>query len=94
MVYGFPAREQHGFWRSLASRITKWALQQTMGADTARHVSAFRAFRARLRDAFANYQSPFVSIDVLLTWGATRFAWIPVRQDPRRAGYLTTACAC
>ena len=39
----------------------------------AKNVSAFRAFRTRLRDAFESYQAPFVSIDVLLTWGTTRF---------------------
>jgi undecaprenyl-phosphate 4-deoxy-4-formamido-L-arabinose transferase len=39
-----------------------------------------------VRDAFANYQGPFVSIDVLLTWGTTRFAAIPVNHNPRRVG--------
>ena len=43
-----------------------------MGAETARNVSAFRAFRTELREAFAHYESPFVSIDVLLTWGTTQ----------------------
>lgn len=86
MVYGIPQQEQHGLWRNLASQVTKLALQSAMGAETARHVSAFRAFRAQVRDAFANYQSPFLSIDVLLTWGTTRFAGVPVRHDPRRVG--------
>ncbi len=86
VVYGTPQREQHGLLRDLASQITKLALQSAMGAQTARHVSAFRAFRTQLRDAFANYQSPFLSIDVLLTWGTTRFAAISVQHDPRRAG--------
>ncbi len=86
VVYGSPAQERHVLWRNLASRITKISLQAAMGAKTARHVSAFRAFRTRVRDAFASYRGPYVSIDVLLTWGTTRFAWIPVRQDPRRAG--------
>jgi glycosyltransferase involved in cell wall biosynthesis len=84
IVYGTPQNEQHGLWRDLASRVTKMALQSTMGAETARNASAFRAFRTQLRDAFANYQSPFVSIDVLLTWGTTRFGAITVRHDPRR----------
>jgi undecaprenyl-phosphate 4-deoxy-4-formamido-L-arabinose transferase len=57
-----------------------------MGAQTARHVSAFRAFRTQARDAFANYHSPFVSIDVVLTWATTRFVAIQVRHDPRLAG--------
>ena len=86
VVYGTPQHEQHGLWRDLASQATKLALQSTMGTQTARNVSAFRAFRAQLRGAFANYQSPFLSIDVLLTWGTTRFAAVPVRHDPRWIG--------
>ena len=86
VVYGTPQQEQHGFWRDVASQVTKLALQNAMGSETACNVSAFRAFRTRVRDAFANYQGPFVSIDVLLTWGTTRFAAVPVRHDLRRMG--------
>ena len=86
VVYGTPETEQHGFFRDLGSRITKLALQSAMGAETARHVSAFRVFRGRLRDAFATYGGPYVSIDVLLTWGTTRFAHATVRHEPRRIG--------
>lgn len=89
VVYGTPAKEEHGFLRDQASRITKLALQSAMGADTARNVSAFRVFRTRLRDAFASYRGPYVSIDVLLTWGTTRFAHTPVRHEPRRSGTST-----
>ena len=86
VVYGTPEKEQHGFWRDRASQISKLALQGPMGAETARNVSAFRAFRRDIRAAFDAYQSPYVSIDVLLTWGTTRFAAIPVRHDARWAG--------
>jgi len=86
VVYGTPQAEQHGLWRDLASQVTKLALSSAMGAETARKVSAFRAFRASLRDPFEKYQGPFVSVDVLLTWGTTRFAAIPVRHEPRRVG--------
>ncbi len=86
VVYGSPQHEQHGFLRDMASQITKIALQSAMGVDVARNVSAFRVFRTQLREAFANYESPFVSIDVLLTWGTTRFVAIPVRHEPRRLG--------
>ncbi|NWG16908.1 MAG: glycosyltransferase family 2 protein [Chloroflexi bacterium] len=85
-VYGTPHHEQHGFFRDMASQVTKIALQSAMGVDVARSVSAFRVFRTQLRDAFTNYQSPYVSIDVLLTWGTKRFAAIPVRHDPRKLG--------
>jgi undecaprenyl-phosphate 4-deoxy-4-formamido-L-arabinose transferase len=86
VVYGSPQTEQHGFWRDMASQVTKLLLQQSMGIETARSISAFRAFRTSLREAFANYRSPYVSIDVLLTWGTTRFATARVRHDTRRYG--------
>jgi glycosyltransferase involved in cell wall biosynthesis len=86
VVYGTPEREQHGIWRDLASRITKLALARSMGARTASNVSAFRAFRTELRQAFASYSAPFVSIDVLLTWGTARFSAVKVRHDPRATG--------
>jgi glycosyltransferase involved in cell wall biosynthesis len=86
VVYGTPAREQHGFLRDSASLLTKFALQQVMGAATARDVSAFRVFRTPLREAFAQYRGPQVAVDVLLTWGTTRFSAVRVRHDPRKEG--------
>lgn len=86
VVYGTPRREQHGLLRNLASALTKLALQKGMGVETARNVSAFRAFRTRLRGGFESYQGPFVSIDVLLTWSTSRFTAVPVRHEPRAMG--------
>jgi glycosyltransferase involved in cell wall biosynthesis len=86
VVYGAPEHEQHGLGRDVASRITKTVLQSTMGAEIASHISAFRAFRTQVRGAFSNYESPSVSIDVLLTWATTRFAVIRVRHNPRMHG--------
>jgi glycosyltransferase involved in cell wall biosynthesis len=86
VVYGTPQSQQHGMWRNLASTVTKLALQEAMGAEVARKVSAFRAFRTQVRDAFANFHGPFVSIDVLLTWGTNKFGAVLVRHDPRAAG--------
>jgi len=86
VVYGTPAREQHGWARDLASRITKIGLQSAMGVHAARNVSTFRVFRRELTNAFRNYDGPFVSIDVLLTWGTRRFGAVKVRHDPRQTG--------
>ncbi len=86
VVYGTPQHERHGFLRDLASQFTKLALQSAMGAQTARQVSAFRAFRTVVRQAFETYHAPFVSIDVLLTWGTTRFAAVVAREDARTIG--------
>ena len=86
VVYGKPQQEQHGFLRDAASRITKLALQSAMGAETASQVSAFRVFHTRLRDAFQDYRSPTVNIDVLLTWGSTQFSAVTVQHDARYIG--------
>src|ERR1035441_1791702 len=86
VVYGTPEQEQHGLGRDFASWVTKLALQNAMGAEIARQVGAFRAFRAHVAKAFAHYDGAFVSIDVLLTWGTNRFASVPVKHKPRAQG--------
>ena len=86
VVYGVPTAEQHGLMRAVASRITRIALGTAIGRDLAKNASAFRIFHTGLREAFDGYHSPFVSIDVLLTWGTTRFAAIPVVFQPRHSG--------
>lgn len=86
VVYGTPRAQQHGLWRDVASVVTKAALRSATGAKVAEQVSAFRAFRTCGREAFADYRCPSLSIDVLLTWGASRFAAVQVEHRPRRAG--------
>jgi glycosyltransferase involved in cell wall biosynthesis len=86
VVYGYPEKEQHGLWRDLASLVLKITLQNAMGTKVARNASAFRIFRTYLRDAFANYCNPYICLDVLLTWGTTKFSAIPVRHEPRKIG--------
>jgi glycosyltransferase involved in cell wall biosynthesis len=86
VVYGAPLRERHNLARNLASRVTKLVLSRSMNAGVAEQVSAFRLFRTELRQAFAAYRGPFVNIDVLLTWGTTRFVATKVTHDRRAAG--------
>lgn len=86
VVYGTPATEQHGFLRNVASRFTKFAIKTAARVDIARDVSAFRIFHTRLRDSFANFNGSFVSIDVLLTWGATRYSSVQVAHESRSEG--------
>jgi undecaprenyl-phosphate 4-deoxy-4-formamido-L-arabinose transferase len=89
VVYGAPQQVRQNLWRSLASHVIRLVLRNVMGNEVAWQVSPFRAFHARVRNAFANYSSPSVSIDVLLTWGAARFTVVPVRQDARTVGTST-----
>ena len=86
LVYGSPQQEQHGLFRDAASVLTKIALTTIMDAKSARHVSAFRAFRTRVRAAFDSYRGPTVSIDVLLTWGAERIGYVEVEHAARTKG--------
>ncbi len=86
VVYGTPQVKQHGLMRVLATHLTRFVLRSAIGLETASNGSSFRAFRTRLRDAFENYQSPYVVIDVLLSWGTTNFGVVPVRHEPRRVG--------
>jgi undecaprenyl-phosphate 4-deoxy-4-formamido-L-arabinose transferase len=86
VVYGYPKNEQHGLFRNIASLFTKMALKTTMGISIARHVSAFRVFRTELRDSFSDYKGPFISIDVLLSWGTNSFSALPVNHEQRVEG--------
>jgi len=86
VVYGTPENEQNGLMRALASRITRLTLRTAIGSEVAKNVSAFRLFRTQLREAFASYQTPFVSIDVLLTWATNRFGATTVPFQRRHSG--------
>ncbi len=89
VVYGAPNDEQHGLLRDLASQMTKLALQGAMGVAIARKVSAFRVFHTSLREAFDRFHGPHVSIDVLLTWGTSRFSAVTVPHQARKYGQST-----
>jgi glycosyltransferase involved in cell wall biosynthesis len=89
VVYGVPQLATQNVWRTLASHVIRLVLNNLMGGDIAWQVRPFRAFRTSIRNAFANYDSPSVFIDVLLSWGATLFTAVSVRQDARKIGAST-----
>jgi undecaprenyl-phosphate 4-deoxy-4-formamido-L-arabinose transferase len=78
VVYGAPRRLPQGFWRNFMTASIKWILAKVIGLSAVRNVSAFRAFRTKLREAFVNFQSPSLILDVLLSWGTTRFTSVEV----------------
>jgi glycosyltransferase involved in cell wall biosynthesis len=87
VVYGLPERLPHAFWRNWFSLFTKRVLAYVMGIKTIREIGAFRAFRSHLRKAFAQYQAADVILDVLLSWGTTRFISVTVNEAPRSTGH-------
>lgn len=93
VVFGTPNTMQHAFWRNFLSRATKRAMAHAMRIEHAVDLNAFRAFRTNLRAAFQTYESPHLLLDVLLSWGTSRFAAVPVDHKPRvhgRSNYTLT----
>ncbi|MDQ2693157.1 MAG: glycosyltransferase family 2 protein [Chloroflexota bacterium] len=78
VVYGSPRRLPQSLWRNIMTAGIKWILAKVIGLPAVRNVSAFRAFRTQLRDAFINFQSPSLILDVLLSWGTMRFTSVDV----------------
>lgn len=89
VVYGPAIKPQNTFVRNAASRLTRVIFENSIGSVNAKNVSAFRAFRTHMRDAFADYNGPFVSIDILLSWGSNRFSFVPVNYARRYKGKST-----
>jgi undecaprenyl-phosphate 4-deoxy-4-formamido-L-arabinose transferase len=86
LVYGIPGTEEHGWLRSFASRSVKLAMSAGMRIDGASDISAFRAFRTYLRDAFAGLVSPDINLDVALSWATTRASSVKVEMAEREEG--------
>ncbi len=86
VVYGTPEKQRQPFWRKLASMLIRIALAGAIGAKRAKGVSAFRVVRTESRRAFADFRGPFVSLDVLLSWGTDRVTQIEVRHEARKSG--------
>lgn len=86
VVYGVAVTGDRGVVRNVFTWMAKRALRIAIGPDVPTNVSGYRAFRTHLRNAFEDFRSPYVSVDVLLSWGARSFASLPVRHHPRREG--------
>jgi undecaprenyl-phosphate 4-deoxy-4-formamido-L-arabinose transferase len=78
VVYGAPKKLPQGFLRNLLTANMKKILANVMGVPSVKNISAFRAFNTYLRSAFENFQSPSMIVDVLLSWGTTRFTSVQV----------------
>jgi undecaprenyl-phosphate 4-deoxy-4-formamido-L-arabinose transferase len=86
VVFGVPKKLPHSWWRNVTSTITKTMVGYVMGNKTIRDISSYRVFRAHIRKAFENYRGPDLLLDVLLTWGTSRFGTVPVEESPRTVG--------
>ena len=85
LVYGVPRDEEHGVWRSAASRTVKRGLALS-GVPKAEDVSAFRAFWTAQREGFIRVEDPYLSLDVMLSWTTTSITRVEVQMDQRLVG--------
>jgi glycosyltransferase involved in cell wall biosynthesis len=86
VVYGTPNKLPKSFLRNLITKYTKKAMASIIGIPAIQNISAFRVFRASLRQAFNDFHSPDVSIDVLLSWGTTKFTCVYIDIPNSRDG--------
>jgi glycosyltransferase involved in cell wall biosynthesis len=86
VVYGVWSERKQGFWRAAFAAMTKRAVAWVMGAGSVRDIGAFRAIRTSVRRAFAGFDGDEVLLDVLLSWGTSRFASVRVEEAERAGG--------
>jgi undecaprenyl-phosphate 4-deoxy-4-formamido-L-arabinose transferase len=88
VVYGAPKKLPQGFWRNVMTANMKRLLAYVMGIPSVQNISAFRLFRTHLRSAFENFQNPALTVDVLLSWGTSKFTSVQVDIAPaERSNY-------
>jgi glycosyltransferase involved in cell wall biosynthesis len=86
VVYGAWSERKQGFLRATFAALTKHAVAWVMGAGSVRDIGAFRAIRTDVRRAFAAFDGSEVLLDVLLSWGTSRFASVRVEEAERAGG--------
>lgn len=86
VVYGVWRERKQGFLRAFFSALTKRSVAWVMGSRNVRDIGAFRAIRTDVRRGFASFDGNDVLLDVLLSWGTTRFAAVQVDEAERAAG--------
>ena len=85
VVYGVALQEEHGLFRSFASRFVK-RLLKFAGVEHATKISAFRLFRRDLITELGPINNPFVQLDVLLGWTTSRMRSVGVVMSRRSEG--------
>jgi len=86
VVYGTPRTGAHSPLRRLSSKAFDELLLRLFAAPQVADISAFRALRTGLRDAFAEHAGRPESLDALLARATGRFVAVPVDHGPRRYG--------
>ena len=86
VVYGCPQKPPTGFLRNIVTNFTKRALVFVTQNRMPKDISAFMVFRTSLREAFKDFRSSDAMLDVLLSWGTSKFTSVKVNIQERKIG--------
>ena len=86
VVYGVPRVRRQSWWKSASAVVVKRVIAWSMGMRAVRDLSAFKVFRADLKETFGSMAGRDVLIDVLLSWITVRFASVEIEEAPRAHG--------
>ena len=86
VVYGTPDKEHYTRGRGWLTGVAKRIIARVIGLESIKDISSFRAFHTSIREVFNEFAGSFVDIDILLSWGASTFAAVPVQHDARETG--------
>lgn len=86
VVFGVAQKVHENIFRLLVTNLTKKILASIIRSKTLREISALRAFRTHVRDAFAHFNSPSVNLDFLLSWATSKFTSTPINLEKRKSG--------
>ena len=86
VVYGVPRVRRQSWWKTAASALVKRIIAVSMGLSAVRDLSAYKAFRADLKETFGAMNGRDVLVDVLLSWITSSFASVEIEEAPRSHG--------
>lgn len=86
VVFGVAQSVHENFFRLVVTNLTKKILASIIRSKTLREISALRAFRTHLRDAFSHFNSPSVNLDFLLSWATSKFNSTLINLEKRKQG--------
>lgn len=86
VIFGVAQNVHENFFRLVVTNLTKRILASIIRSKTLREISALRAFRTNLRDAFSHFNNPSVNLDFLLSWATSRFNSTPINLEKRKQG--------
>lgn len=86
VVYGVPKEYEMSIARSAMSQVVRRLLSRLAGIPHGIKMSSFRAFNSEFRDNFIGAKSSSMSVDVVLSWSASKYESVEIKHFARGQG--------